>query len=149
MESKKYVILKIWRNATFLKIFCNFSQDKFFVLNIQDSDQWFKLWIISWVNDKNKISLGILLKLVNMQQFIFLLNALQSIWVYQQQAVEHRMVFPKDIFGPFDVLQVSWLHQNHPICDSLQQRRICIALFRPWWSMYHHCWAKYQIFRCL
>ena len=66
-----------------------------------------------------------------MQQFIFLLNALQSIWVYQQQAVEHRMVFPKDIFGPFDVLQVSRLHQNHPICNSLHQRRIRIAWFRP------------------
>ena len=63
--------------------------------------------MIQVMSQKLKILFGILLKLINMQQFIFVLNVLQSIWVYQQQAVEHRMVFPKDIFGPFDVLQVS------------------------------------------
>ena len=45
-----------------------------------------------------------------MQQYIFHKGALQFFftWVNQQQEVEHRLVFPKDTFGPFGVLKVSY-----------------------------------------
>ena len=50
------------------------------------------------------ISLWILFEFFYMQQYIFNKGALQFFtWVNQQQEVEHRLVFPKDTFGPFDV----------------------------------------------